>query len=225
MASARSLLFPLALLAFGAQAAEDFFCCQDPATGRRICGDLLPVQCRGQAYQAFDRAGNLSREVGPPLTREQKAEQAAEAQRRGKQEAASRELRRKDQALLDTYAAPEDIDIAQQKMEGDVQLAIRNAEASLEAAKEKRRKLDAEAEFYLKKTMPGELQRDLRASDHELRTQQELLDMKRAELAAVRAKYDIDRKRYFELTGRSSSGASAPASAVNPPPASSSTTR
>lgn len=217
----KRLLLPLALilLAPTAEAAGEFFCCQDPASGRRVCGDSLPAQCRGQAYRVLDRSGNVIKEVGPPLSPEQKAEQAAEARRRKEQIEAAREQRRLDQALLDTYAAPQDIDVAQAKAERDVTMAIKNAEASIEASRNKRKKFEAEAEFYKKKTLPAPLEKELRTIDHEIKVQQELVDVKKRELEAVRSKYEADRKRYFELTGKSSAG-----SAVSRP-ASSSTVR
>lgn len=202
------LLLSLLLLAPGARAAGEFYCCQDPASGRRVCGDTLPTQCRSQAYRILDSGGNVVREVGPPLTAEQKAEQAAEARRRKQMEEAAREQRRKDQALLDTYATPKDIDMAQAKAEGDVMIAIRNAESGIEASRNKRHKFEAEAEFYRKKTMPAQLEKELRALDHEIKVQQELIDVKKRELETVRSKYEADRKRYFELTGRSSAGTS-----------------
>lgn len=220
----RLLLLPLALLMLlpppaTAAAGEFFFCCQDPANGRRVCGDSLPEQCRGRSYRVLDRGGNVLKEVGPPLTAEQKAEQEAEVRRRKEQDEAAREQRRKDQALLDTYSTSKDIDVAQGMAERDVNGAIKNAEASIEASRTKRRKFETEAEFYKKQSMPAALEKELRTIDHEIKVQQELLDVKKRELEAVRSKYEADRKRYAELTGRPSAGA-----AVNRP-ASSSTAR
>jgi hypothetical protein len=206
----------LLLLLPTAGVAGEFYCCQDPGNGRRVCGDSLPPQCRGQAYRILDSAGNVVKEVGPPLTAEQKAEQAAENRRRKELAEAARELRRKDQALLDTYAAPQDIDVAQRKAENDVNLAIQGAQTSIEGSRTKRKKFEAEAEFYKKNTMPPGLEKELRAIDHEIKLQQELVDVKKRELEAIRAKYEADRKRYFELTGRTSAGA-----AVKPPVSSS----
>src|SRR5574343_295789 len=199
------LAFPLlaALLANTAQAASsEFYCCHDPATGRRVCSDTLPEQCRGRAYKVLDSGGNIVKEVGAPLTAEQKAEQAREQQRRKQMEDAGREQRRRDQALLDTYATSEDIDLAQKKAEADVNAAMLTTIARIDAAQVKRHKLADEAEFYKKKTMPAELDRDLRAIDHEIRLQQELLTLKKKEFDTIKAKYDADRKRYFELTRR-----------------------
>lgn len=199
-----ALLALLLLEALPVQAAGEFYCCQDPASSRRVCGDVLPEQCRGRAYRMFDSGGNLVKEVGPPLSQEQKAELILENKRKKQLEETSREQRRRDQALLDTYASPDDIDVTQQKAEHDVNTAVRDTTGQLDALLAKRRKLAAEAEFYRKKTMPTDLQRDLQASEHEIRLLQDLLALKRRDLDTIRAKFDADRKRYMELTGRRS---------------------
>jgi hypothetical protein len=197
------LLAPIILLlATSAHGANEFYCCHDPSSGRRVCGDTLPEQCRGRAYRVLDSGGNIVKEVGPPLTAEQKAEQAAENRRKKKQEEADRELRRRDQALLDTYSTPEDIDLAQKKAEADVNFAILAAIARIDTAQSKRKKFANEAEFYKKKTLPPDLDRELKAIDHEIKLQQDLLDLKKKDFETIKAKYDADRKRYFELTRR-----------------------
>jgi len=202
------------LAALSAQAATPasgrFYCCD----GGRICGDALPEQCRGKAYRILDSSGNLLKEVGPPLTVEQKAQLAAEALRKKELEEQAKEQRRKDQALLDTYATPQDIDLAQSKAEADVNLAIKAAEDRIAAARKTRKKFEDEAEFYKKKTVPPEVAKGLRDADHEIKTQQELLDVKQGDAATIKAKYDADRKRYAELTGRT----------ATPPPAKPGTT-
>jgi hypothetical protein len=200
----RNLLLASLLLASltSAQAAGEFYCCHDINTGRRVCGDTLPEQCRGRAYRVLDSGGNIVKEVGAPLTAEQKAEQVLENRRRKQLEDASREQRRRDQALLDTYAMPEDIDLAQRKAEADVNLAILATITRIDAARTKRKKFADEAEFYKKKAMPPDLEKELRALDHEIKLQQDLLDIKKRDFDAIKAKYDTDRKRYFELTRR-----------------------
>jgi hypothetical protein len=192
----------LLLTALSVQAATPasgrFYCCD----GGRICGDALPEQCRGKAYRILDSSGNLLKEVGPPLTAEQKAQAAAEALRKKELEEQAKEQRHKDQALLDTYATPQDIDLAQNKAEADVNLAIKGAEERIAAARKQRKKFEDEAEFYKKKSLPPEVAKGLRDADHEIKTQQELLDVKKGDAATIKAKYDADRKRYYQLTGR-----------------------
>ena len=159
----------LLILSASASAAGEFYCCQDPNSGRRVCGDTLPEQCRGRAYRVLDSGGNLVKEVGQALTPEQKAEQVLENRRKKLLEEASREQRRKDQALLDTYATPEDIDLAQGKAEADVNLAIQAAQERIVAARKKRKKFEDEAEFYKKKEIPPELAKQLHALEHEIK--------------------------------------------------------
>jgi len=189
------------LLAGSAQAAGESYCCQDLASGRRVCGDTLPEQCRGHAYRIFDRGGNLVKEVGPPLNAEQKAEAAIEAQRRKVLEEQAREQRRRDQALLDTYSRLQDIDLAQEKAENDVKLSIADAEAQIELIRKRRRAFENEAEFYKNKALPPEVDKGLRTTAHEIRLQEELRELKKKDFATIKAKYDADRKRYLELTG------------------------
>lgn len=202
----------LLLAAFAAQGATPagpgrFYCCE----GGRICADSMPEQCRGKAYRILDSGGNVLKEVGPPLTPEQKAQAAAEAQRKKELEEQAKEQRRKDQALLDTYTTPQDIDLAQQKAEADVNLAIKGAEDRIAAAHKTRKKFEDEAEFYKKKTLPPLVAKGLRDADHEIKTELELLEIKKGDAASIKAKYDADRKRYAELTGRSTTAPVKPA--------------
>jgi hypothetical protein len=199
--SAVTLLFVAAFpaLAAGAPAGTGrFYCCE----GGRICGDSLPEQCRGKPYRILDSSGNLVKEVGPPLTAEQKAQAVLEEKRRKELEEQAKEQRRKDSALLETYANVQDIDMSQQKAEADVTFVIKAAALKIEEATKRRKKFESEAEFYKNKSLPPDVAKGLREADHEIKTQEELLTIKRAEFDAIKAKYDGDRKRYLELTGK-----------------------
>jgi len=198
--SKQTLLLPLLLLvASSSQAASEFYCCQD-SSGRRVCSDMLPEQCRGRPYKVLDSGGNVMREVGPPLTAEERQIQAADNMRRKQLEEAAREQQRKDQALLDTYASLQDIDLSQRKAENDVNQAIAATQAKINEITTRRRKLLDEAEFYRKKGLPPELDKSLRTAEHELKVEHELLDVKKHDFELIRAKYDADRQRYLELT-------------------------
>ncbi len=217
--SAVTLLFVAAFTAPAtstAAGAGRFYCCE----GGRICGDSLPAQCRGKPYRILDSSGNLVKEVGPPLTPEQKAQAVLEEKRRTELEAQAKEQRRKDTALLETYANVQDIDMSQQKAEADVTFVIKAAALKSEEATKRRKKLESEAEFYKNKSLPPDIAKGLRETEHEIMTQQELLTVKRGEFEAIKAKYDGDRKRYLELTGKAKPPVDA-GKAGTPPPASS----
>ena len=191
-------LLLLALTSLSLPASADFYCCQDG--GRRACGDSLPEVCRGRAYKVLDKSGNLLKEVGPPLSPEQKAAQAEELKRQKEQEEKAREQRRRDQALLDTYSSIKDIDISQEKAENDVKLSIKNVEAQIQLTQLKRKKFEDEAEFYKKKQIPPEVQKGLQLTNHELKLQEELLELKQGEFAKIKAKYDGEKQRFIELS-------------------------
>ena len=194
----------IVLAALAAEAAGNFYCCPDPASGRRTCGDTLPEVCRGKAYKVIDSAGNVLKEVGPPLSAEQKAEAAAQAQRKQEQDDLAREQRRKDQALLDTYSSVKDIDAAQQQAEADLQHAIVSANAQIDALRQQRKKFENEAEFYKKKTVPPEVAKGLREADYSIKLLEETREVKRRDFQTVKAKYDNDRKRYLEIISQMS---------------------
>lgn len=194
-----SLLFSLAFPTWG---AGEFYCCIDPASGRRTCGDTLPAQCRTQAHRVFDKSGNLIKEVAAPLTPEQKAAAQAEAQRQKQLEAEQREQRRLDQALLDTYASAADIDRAQNKVENEIKSSIRAAHEKIVAAQKEQQKWLNEAEFYKRTTPPPTIDANLRAVNREIQLLQEQITAKTGELAALQSRFDRERQRYQQLTGR-----------------------
>jgi hypothetical protein len=195
-------IFVLLLASLSAQGAGVFFCCPDPSSGRRTCGDSLPEVCRGKAYKVIGGDGTVLKEVGPPLSAEQKTEAAALAKRKQEQEDVVREQRRKDQALLDTYSSVKDIDVSQQQAEADLQHAITSANAQIDVIREQRKKYEREAEFYKKKAIPAEVAKGLREADYNIKLLEETREVKRRDFQTIKAKYDSDRRRYLEITSR-----------------------
>ena len=196
------LTLALALAMSLPASAANFFCCPDPQSGRRICGDSLPEICRGRAYRILDGNGNLVREVPAALTPEQKAAKAEEERRRHQQEEIDREQRRKDTALLATYASQQDIDIAQQKTESDARLIMQGIQARIDEATKKRKRAQEELEFYRGKPVPPALSQRLKSLDEEVAALQQELAGKQQEFGTIRQRYDGERQRLRELTGR-----------------------
>ena len=64
-----ALLVALALVAGAplAQAAGKLYCCND-ASGKQVCGDLMPQECYGRAYREVGDSGRTVRNVEAPLT-------------------------------------------------------------------------------------------------------------------------------------------------------------
>lgn len=188
--------------------ASSLYCCQEATTGRRVCGDLLPEQCKSVAYKVLDEAGNVINEVGPPLTADQKAVQAIEAKHKAEREAALREKRRKDAALFDAYASVRDIDRARENAEAEVNATTKKAENRLEEARKRRKTFEDEAEFYKKRELPAEVARGLREADDEIKALDAVVQSKQKDIENINAKYADEKRRYLEI--QSSIGKVAP---------------
>ncbi|MBL8374677.1 hypothetical protein [Accumulibacter sp.] len=182
-------------------AAPSIFCCNDEA-GRQVCGDVLPSACYGRAYREVGHAGRTARTVEAPLTGEQRAQRAAEEQRRSEQERLLNEQRRKDQALLNTYGSEKDIEIMRSRAERDLAAAIRAAEERIAEIRRQRKKFEDEAEFYKKRQLPADVAKGLRDADQEIRAQESVIESKKKDLDAIRLKYAEELRRFVELSKR-----------------------
>ena len=181
-----------------ALAAGNFFCCND-ASGKQVCGDILPQACYGRAYRELGSNGQTIRTVDAPLTAEQRSQREAEEEKRKREEEKRKEQQRKDQALLNTYGNEQDIELMRKRAEGDVLKAIANAEKKIVEIRQQRKKFENEAEFYKKKTLPHEVKKGLADADSDINSQEVFIAEKKKELEVIRAKYDEDKRRFVEL--------------------------
>jgi hypothetical protein len=196
-------LLLLATLLFATPAeAGRLYCCADDQ-GKQVCGDILPPVCRGRAYREIGESGQTVRRVEAPLTAEQRAQQAADEARRKEQEAARKELERKEQALLATYGSEKDIDTLYNRSAQEVAQSIKRAEEKIVEIRQRRKKFENEAEFYKKQSLPVEVAKGLRDADQEIKSQESLIELKNQDLESLRVKYEDDRRRYLEISKRS----------------------
>lgn len=214
----RALSFGIGLLALSISPAQagKLFCCE--VNGQKTCGDILPAQCAARGYTELNKQGVAVRQVAPPLTPEQQAQKEAEEQRKKEAEAALKEQKRKDQALLNTYSSEKDIDLARTRAEQDVDGQIKQAENKLADAQKRLKKLKDEAEFYKKGTLPPELNKNLRDTEYDIKAQGELIEARKKDLVGVRARFEADKQRYIELTRGGSGGGNLHPALVRPAP-------
>lgn len=178
--------------------ADGLLCCK--IDGHQVCGDTMPVQCRGKSYRQVDRSGNTLSEYDAALTPEQRQQRQAEQQRRSEEESRIRMQRRQDKALLDTYPNLDFLDKLRDRSIDQVNQRIKPIEDQLKVAKDKRQGIEQKITAAGQPT-PKELNNALRDVDSEIRTSTGLLDARKRELDSVKERFDRDRKRYIELTG------------------------
>ena len=182
-------------------AAGNLYCCVD-ATGKQICGDLMPQACYGRAYRELGENGRTLRTIEAPLSAEERAQRQAADEKRKEEEAAAREKQRKDQALLNTYGSERDIEAMRLRAQEDVQKSVLAAETRIAEIRAQRKKFENEAEFYKKKKLPADVQKGLSDADFEIKAQESIIDSKKKELDIIREKYDEDKRRYLDLSKR-----------------------
>jgi hypothetical protein len=208
-------LLACALLAALPADAQRLYKYTDPATGKTVYTERLPAEAAGKGNEQLNRQGTVVRREPAALTAEEQAAREADRKRKLDEEVAAKEEKRKNLALLNTYANEKDIDEARGRALQVNDEAIKEAERKLADAQKRQKLLASEAEFFQKKPMPMQLKLDIQNNQAELKAHGDLLDAKRKETANINAKYDEDKRRYLELlkSGTVATAASAPLSA------------
>ena len=201
-----STVLVLALAPAGAQ--QRMYKCVD-AKGKTYYTQVPPPECLGRDTQEMNKSGTLIRKdpAAIPLSPAQELAREAERRKKIEDEERSKEERRKNLALLNTYSSEKDIDDARARALKEAQLAIEDTEKRIAGAQKRHKELETEKEFFVKKPMPLKLKQDITNNEIEIKNQTELLDAKKKEISTINSKYDEDKRRYVELT----SGKAAPA--------------
>lgn len=181
------------------------------AQGKVHYTDKVPTEAAGRATDELNKQGAVVRKTEAALTAEQREQAERDRKRRIEEDVAAKEEKRKNMALLNTYANENDIEEARVRALKGNEDASRDAERKLAEARKRQAQFKAEAEFFVKKPMPAQLKQDIQVNELELRTQGQLLESKKKDVSIINAKYDEDRRRYVELT-KSGMKAEAPSS-------------
>lgn len=213
-ASASILAAGLLMMAPVAHATR-LFCCTDDH-GTRACGDVLPEMCRSRAYSEFNERGVKVRAADAPLTAAQQAARDAEDRKKAEDEKLAQDQKRRDQALLSTYASEADLDLDKSRKLADYDRGIKQLQERLDGLEKNK--------ANLKKQQPPtpELAEQIRRANSEAQTIQSQIDSKKKDIEQISAKYESDRKRYRELKGLdkpADAGAASPAAPTPPTPA------
>ena len=194
-------LLCLSMLSATAMAQLRMYKCVD-AKGKTYYTQIPPPECLGRDTQELNKSGTrirtTPREI--PLTPEQQATREAERKKKLGDEEKAKEERRKSAALMNTYSSEKDIDEARARAVREAEAAIKETERRIAEGIKRKKELDSEKEFYVKKPMPLKLKQDISNIEIEIKNQTELLDAKKKEIGGINAKYDEDKRRYVEFS-------------------------
>ena len=167
--------------------------------GRKHYGATIPPACAGQPVELLNRQGLVVKRVDPQgEEKARQAKQAAEAQKR-EQKAAQQDAARRNNALLATYTSPKDIDDARARALANNQKALREVQTRIEQIKKRQADLELQKS---KGKPPDSLAEDMQLVEVDLKSQEELLAVKQKEIEQINARFDDDKKRFAELTGK-----------------------
>src|SRR6266702_4272377 len=201
----RTMMFLCSTLLAVAPAAaqERMYKCVD-ARGKVYYPQVPPPECLGRDTQELDKSGTPMRKSQTPaaLTPAQQKAREAELKKKLEAEERAKEERRKNTALLNTYSSEKDIDDARGRALKEAELAIAETEKRIAGAQKRKKELESEKEFYVKKPMPLRLKQEIANNEIEIKNQTELLDAKKKEISIINAKDDSDKRRYVELTAQ-----------------------
>jgi hypothetical protein len=160
------------------------------------------------AAEALSAQGTVIGRIEAPLTPEQRAARDAAAKENAAAEAARREAERaamvqarRDQALLQTYANEHDIEMVRQRAIADNERASAQVAARIAALKRRQEALGKEAAaIKAGGKQRDNFEQDVKAVAYDLELQQQLLESRKHEAAAINARYEEEKRKYRELT-------------------------
>jgi hypothetical protein len=174
--------------------------CKD-ASGRVYYTQVPPRECLGRDTLELNKSGTaVIKETGRAPTPAEAKAQEAERKKQAEVAEKEKEERRKNTALLNTYASEKDIEDQRARALKEAQTAIEDTEKHIAGLQKRQKDLEAEKEFYTKKPIPPKVRQEISNNDIEIKNQTVLLESKKSEISQINAKYDEDKRRYVELT-------------------------
>jgi len=164
-------------------------------------GEVIPPQYRDSAATEMSRRGVAVRRIDGVLTPEERRAAQERAARELEEQKRHAALRRRDNALLNTYTSATEIEAARARTIALPKQAIRGLQPRLAHTQERLVKLEEQADKLRAagRQVPPQL-----ADDIDLQRQavgQIKLDIQRhqAEIVSIQQRFDYDQKRFVEL--------------------------
>lgn len=166
-------------------------------------GETIPPEYAHRDREELNKAGRVV-EKKEVLTPEERHARELEDIRKREDEEAALEQKRRDKALLNTYSNVKEIDLTRDRSLQQVEARINSIGSQLKMAEDNLKALQKEADGYTKanRNIHVSLQEDLKESQARLTKLQQDMEKSRAEKAAVEARFNADKARYRELTGK-----------------------
>ncbi len=166
-------------------------------------GETVPPEYANKDRVELNQAGRVikSEEVITPERR--RAKEQEDAKKRDDANAAL-EQQRNDRTLINTYNSVKEIDLARIRGLQQVDARINVISSYIKTANDNLLALQVEADNFAKanRKIPESLREDLQDAQARLTKLQQDLEIPKADKSALEARFDADKARYIELTGK-----------------------
>ena len=165
-------------------------------------GETIPPEYANKNSVELDK-GRTVKKTDILTPEERRANEAADAKKRADEEAAL-EAKRRDKALVNTYSNEQEIDLARRRNLQQIDARVNSISSQIKTVNDNLAGLKKEADGLGKagKKIPNSLQEDMQESQSRLTKLQQDRDKAKSEKTALEARYDADKARYKELTGK-----------------------
>jgi uncharacterized protein YPO0396 len=166
-------------------------------------GETIPPEYADRDHQVLNNEGRVIRSEEVMTPERRRAKNLEDAKKREEAEAAL-ERERHDKTLINIYNSADEIDLARMRNVQQIDARINAVNASIKAANDNLLSLQTEADNLAKanRKIPASLQQDLQDAQDRLTKLQQEAAIPQAEKAALEARFDADKARYIELTGK-----------------------
>jgi uncharacterized membrane protein YdfJ with MMPL/SSD domain len=166
-------------------------------------GEVIPPEYANKSRSELDKNGLVVKQEEVLTPEQRRAKEEADAKKREDQQAlAEQQLR--DRTLINTYSNVNEIELARKRNLQQIDARINAISSSINATTAEVARLEKEANGYTKsnRQIPVPLNSDLHAAREKLNNLNKNLERPVTERAAVNARYDADKARYMQLTGK-----------------------
>ena len=171
--------------------------------GRTHYGEIIPPEYASKDRQTLNKSGTVikSQEV---LTPEERRIKEAESTKNNAEAATIRDQKRYDKSLTSTYSSVEEIELSRTRNIQQVDARINSLKARLKMAQSSLLTLqkDANARTKSGQKIPSSLHDDITEAQSLMTRLQLDLDKQNADRLEVEKRFEADKARYKELTGK-----------------------
>lgn len=166
-------------------------------------GDTIPAEYANKSHSDIDKSGRVVNTQDVLTPEERRAKEASEAKHKAALDA-ERNQRLHDSSLLNTYSNVNEIDLARGRNVRQVDARVQVATSQLRDANKSLADVQQLADTRAKsgKPVPPYLKDEIQAAQDKVDNLGKDLANINAEKAALEARYDADKARYKELTGK-----------------------